>query len=395
MLQILPRRGLDTPTFAIAAGFFMLGLFRLTELNFLIFDEKFYVPTSILLGQGVSALNREHPPFAKELLALWFHIFGVSSATWRLLPLLCGSIAIYAAAAAMRDWRAGRILAGLLALSGLLYVVSRLALLEPFYFLFCALGTWAFVERRIAVAGVLLGLAVACKWSAVPLLACLFAIHAIRRPQQAVILLGVLPATVYFLTFIPLALVSQNPLSLINWFDLQLAMADRHGFVDPPHPYGSHVWNWLLGGGHMWIGTHDNPVLMLVNPAIALLTLPAVAFGLWKRWPEALLFCVLIAWWALTPKANQFVYHHLVPATFGMAVLVRAIAPRPRLAIGVLTAAAAMFAFLLPAYLGHALPLHRQLWPISPHSLPILNPEQRVRFDRLEHCLYHPAECRQ
>lgn len=394
MLQNPPRSGFDTPTLAIVAGFFLLGLFRLTELNLLIFDEKFYVPTSVLLGQGESALNREHPPFAKELLALWFHIFGVSSATWRLLPLLCGSVAIYASAAAMRDWQAGRIVAVLLSLSGLLFAVSRLAILEPFYFMFCALGTWAFVQRRFAMAGVLLGLAVASKWSAVPLLACFFAVHAFQRPLHAVIFLGFLPAVIYFLTFIPLAFVAQNPLSMGDWPDLQLAMLARHGFGDPDHPFDSHVWNWLLGGGHMWVGTSSNPILMLFNPVVALISLPAVAFGLWKRWPEAFLFCALAAWWALTPKANQFVYHHLLASTFGIAVLARALASRPRLAIGALSAAAAMFAFLLPALLGHALPAHRQLWPISPDPLPILNPEQRVRFDRLEYCLYHPAECR-
>lgn len=394
--RIHSQSGVDIPTLVITLTFFLLGLIGLGIPAHYISDEGFYIPTAVRISRGIDVMNREHPMFAKEMLAVWFQAWGVSSVTWRLLPLLCGSISIYAASAAMPDRISGRILGALLALGGLLFVLSRVGLLEAFYLMFCALGAWAFVARRYAPSGILFGLAIACKWTAAPLLACFCFIYAVRHPERlarGALLLSALPVAVYLLTFVPAFFVRSNPIGFGNLIPLQHAMLARHSFVDPPHPYASQAWQWVLGQGSFWLEHGENGILLAGNPAIMFCLPLAVVWGLWKRWPEAYIYCALILFWAITAKTNQFYYHYLLPSAFAMATLARILALCRWAKISLLSAGGIAFAFLYPAMTGHPWAVHRAIWPDKPGQIRSLTPDERTDFERREYCMYHPSTC--
>ena len=166
----------------LATAFFALCCVRLTIPGIAYFDEVHYVPALrewLALGEFT---NREHPPFAKQLLALSVLIFGDNPLGWRALPVVAGAAALFASMRAL--WfatlsRFATLAYGVLVASGfLLFVNARIAMLDIFYLAFLALAFWQSVaairepetgRRRLAIAGVMLGLAMASKWNALVL----------------------------------------------------------------------------------------------------------------------------------------------------------------------------------------------------------------------------------
>lgn len=390
-------RALDIPTLLIVLAFFLVGLIGLGNPQTYMFDEGFYVPSAVRLARGMDVANREHPMLGKELIALSMMLFGASSTGWRMLPLLFGSIGIYAAAAAMRDWRAGRILAVLLAVSGTLFVLSRLAMLEVFLFAFVALGAWAFASRRFALAGIAFGLALGVKWTAVPAVLGFCAIFAIWRPLplwRGVLALGVLPLAVYFLTFAPGFWVRDNPLTLDQLIPLQFAMKGYHDIPTVASRYASFWWQWLYGGGYIWMWEGKSPPLLAGNPVVYFALIPAVVFGLVKRWPAAFLWLLTLGFWAVTAKANLYAYHYLLPSAFGAACLANVLASKPKLGLAVLALAGACFAGMYPGLSGNGdLARVKAYWPVRPRSQQIPSEAEERTYERVQFCMKYPRAC--
>ncbi|MEM1945263.1 MAG: hypothetical protein QXX57_05955, partial [Nitrososphaerota archaeon] len=56
-----------------------------------IFDEYYYVPAARKLLAGV-AVNNEHPPLSKLLIALGIRLLGDNPMGWRFFPMLLSSL---------------------------------------------------------------------------------------------------------------------------------------------------------------------------------------------------------------------------------------------------------------------------------------------------------------
>lgn len=386
---------IDMATLLIVIAFFLIGLIGLGDPTNYYFDEGFYVPAAVRLGQGLDVVNREHPMLAKEMLATWFQLFGVGSASWRMPSLLCGAIAIYAAAMSVEDRRSRRLLAALLALCGLSFAISRVTLLEPYYLMFSALAVWAFTRGRYYTSGICFGLAIACKWSAAPLLVCFVAGYAVIHRDRLVrgaIAFGLLPAAIYLMTFLP-ALWLKNGLSLREILPLQWAMVNWHQFIGPSHPNSSHAWQWAIGAGAFWALEPPKGILIAGNPVVMLALLPAIAWGLWKRWPEAYIYVTIMMFWELTPKHNQYLYHYMLPAAFGLSALARIASTNRRFSITLITLSMISFALMYPAYTRHPLSLHTRIWPYREVRKKDFNQLEKADFARRDNCLYHLDQC--
>ena len=134
-----------------------------------------------------------HPPVGKELTAIGIKIFGYRPFGWRFAPAVVGTLAILVVyGIARRLWPTKRwpavAAATLVAVDGLEFVQSRLAMLDIFVMFFILLGIWLLlVDRdraygwtgprwwRIA-SGLSFGLAVSSKWAAIPLLPVIVAV---------------------------------------------------------------------------------------------------------------------------------------------------------------------------------------------------------------------------
>ncbi len=127
--------------------------------------------------------NPEHPPLGKLLIGLGMTLFGDNPFGWRIMSALFGVLTLVSGVMATR-WlflrRPAAIMAGLLMIfSQTLYIQARIAMLDIFMAGFLMLAFWllagaartAFADRwRFPFAGACLGLSVACKWTAIPLI---------------------------------------------------------------------------------------------------------------------------------------------------------------------------------------------------------------------------------
>jgi dolichyl-phosphate-mannose-protein mannosyltransferase len=166
-------------------------------------DETYYAPNS--LGylchgtdmsfvanaphncSGLEPVFAVHPPVGKILIAAGIKIFGYRPFGWRFFPALAGTlIVLLVYLIGRRLWPGRRWPAAaasiLVASDGLLFVQSRLAMLDIFLTFFIVLGVWLMLEDRARApgwkgprwwrlgAGVAFGLAIASKWAAIPML---------------------------------------------------------------------------------------------------------------------------------------------------------------------------------------------------------------------------------
>lgn len=384
---------------AIALGFWLLTLLRLTTPSTPYFDEVHYLPAARELLELVYFGNREHPLLGKEIIAASIAIFGDNSFGWRIFPALAGALALFAAMRAL--WFASQdrfaVLAyGLLLSSGVfLYVQSRIAMLDIFCVAFLAVAYWQLAaamrepetgRRRLALAGVMLGLAMAAKWSAVPLAMVpglgflvlrflagrrrlLFSRRGMPVPgitlAEASVWLGLAPLAVYALTFLPGWFFASNPIEggLIAH---HARMIELQANVVAPHPYQSQWWQWAGNIRPIWylyepVDGAQRGVLLLGNPLTMLLGLPALAWCAWQgvakrraaHGAAALLYALSVGFWIVAAKPVQFYYHYFLPSMFLLAGLALALADLRRAgwsksAWAVVAASLAVFAWFFP-----------------------------------------------
>ena len=262
---------------ALPLVFGALATIRLTIPSAPYFDEVHYLPAAreilAIWGDGGVYVNREHPLLGKELIALGIALFGDNPLGWRIMPLIAGMVALAASMRAL--WHASHdrfatLAYGVLLATGFhLFVFTRIAMLDVFMAAFLALAAWQFAaairepERgrwRLALTGIALGCALASKWNAVPLAMApgltffaarlaanrrrlIFSRRGIPVPgislAEAFVWLGVVPLTVYALTFAPGYWLggqfNASPLAEKGLIGLHQEMLDLQRQVLAPH----------------------------------------------------------------------------------------------------------------------------------------------------------------
>lgn len=392
------------------------------------FDEVHYVPAAREIlrwwqtGEG-GYLNPEHPPLAKQLMALGIAMLGDNPVGWRMMPLLAGMLALGAGMRAMWHASADRFATaafGLLLGTGFaLFVQSRIAMLDVFMAAFLLVAAWQFAaairqpetgRRRLALTGIALGCALASKWNAA-LLALLpglafFGARALagrrrlllsRRgaPVPGITLLeafgwlGVVPLGIYAISFVPGygmgTFLRPSPLNEFGLIGTQIEMLRLQSSVTQAHAYMSTWPQWALNTRGIWYlyeltDGAQRGVLLIGNPLTMLLGLPALAWcayaGVGRRnWAMIAAvagYGVALGMWAFAPKPVQFYYHYLMPSTFLLAALALALADLRQsarfgwLAWAVLAGSAAMLAVfykvLAAAPLDGAMSFTRWMW---------------------------------
>jgi len=350
----------------ITGAFLALVLHRLSIPSKEYFDEIHYLPAARNLLALSEARNIEHPMLGKELIALAIRLCGDTPFGWRIGSALSGTVALFAAMRA--TWwaslsRPATILAGLLLASNfVLFMIARIAMLDPYMLAFALLALWFCAHgvrnpvagrRDMVLAGVALGLSLASKWSVLPILAlpglafaaARFAALPGRRARlltasdagpvagvsvlEAGVWLGAVPVAVYLLTFIPLGWFVSGAVPFGEVIGLQSRMVALQQSVVKPHPYMSHWWQWVADWRPIWflyenVDGAQRGVLMVGNPFTMIAGLPALlacaAWG-WLRRDGAMLaafvlYAVSLGIWIVAPKPVQFYYHYLLPATF-------------------------------------------------------------------------------
>ncbi len=320
--------------------------------------------------------NREHPLLGKQMLALGVALSGDNPWGWRLVPTLLGALALYAAMRAL--WHATRsrfatlAYGALLATGFLLFVHTRIAMLDIFAIAFLALAMWQGAgamrepetgRKRLALAGVALGLAMAAKWNALVLAPVpglvflgiramagrrrlLFSRRGAPVPGitlvEAAVSLGLVPLLVYAATYLPAFRFETGAIGSVDGaaglIDHHAAMLGMQSGVTQPHPYSSQWWQWILNSRGIWflyefIDGAQRGILLIGNPLTMLLGLPALMWAAWRGIvrrqgvPLALvgLYALTLGFWVVADKPVQFYYHYLLPSMVLLAALAMAL----------------------------------------------------------------------
>lgn len=232
----------------------------------LVFDEVYYVDgardylkSGVELDKGAAEFI-VHPPVGKWAIALGIKIFGDTPFGWRFSAAVVGllSIALIFAIAKklFQSDFLGITAALLMSLDGLHLVMSRVALLDIFLSFFILLAFYLLITDRLWFAGIVMGLALGTKWSALYVLAALgiYLLIRYRNFLLTPIQFGIVPLLVYTTSWIGWFLssdgwsrnYSSNP--LVSWLHYHQEMLNFHTGLTTEHSYEASAWNWLILG---------------------------------------------------------------------------------------------------------------------------------------------------
>ncbi len=341
-----------------AQTLFIINLARPTKQ---VFDETHYVTAANYLLTLGGPLNIEHPLLGKEMIALGIMVFGDNSFGWRFFSTIAATavvVGVFAIAWQLIGRVRPAVIAAVLTILNItVFIQARIGMLDGFMAAFTVTGIaaliWAMrarperVLRRLALAGVLFGLAVGAKWAAIPFVA--FAVLAImfvpaddapalhRRRVTAVLLFGGISLIAYFITFTPAFFYTNNPLTLGTLLPFQLVMYTQQTQPLPPHTYQSSWWTWPLNLRPIWylyepVDGAVRGILLVGNPAIMWGGLVAVAACLYAavRQQARVAGVMAVLWigaylpWIIIPKKVGFFYYYYLPSIFLCLVLAAA-----------------------------------------------------------------------
>ncbi|WP_336978044.1 phospholipid carrier-dependent glycosyltransferase [Altererythrobacter fulvus] len=382
------------------AIFAALVFWRLGTPSRIYFDEVHYVPASRILATFDHITNREHPLLGKELIALGIAIFGDNPWAWRFFPAVAGVATFFAFMRGM--WfaslsRFATLASGILLATGfILFMMSRIAMLDIFMVCFAILALWMVAGAvrlptqarwRLILAGIFMGLALGSKWNAAPVLMVPgLAFLAIRLKEtgprfltatnagpirgisllEAGLWLGVLPVLVYLATFWPVFFYAKNPLTIGGYWEYHQKMWELQQQTVKPHPYMSRWYQWVIDWRPIWflydkVDGAQRGVLLLGNPFSMIAGLVAVGWcafaGVMRQNKAALAMAVLygvtLGMWIIAPKPIQFYYHYFLPSCFLLGAMAVALddlwkSGWRKTALGGLALSVAMFAVFYP-----------------------------------------------
>ena len=385
----------------IALFFLTLCWWRLGIPTDVYFDEVHYVKAARGLIAG-TRINPEHPMFGKTMIAAAIRWLGDTPLNWRVPSALLGAAGLFAIGR-MVWFTSGRRLAALgamilVATNFFWFVHSRIAMLDMTMAGLGMIGLWqcAAATRlprqarwRLALAGILFGLALGSKWSIAPVIAVPGLILAGARLVQhrsrfltarsggpvegislieAALWLGLVPLAVYWLTYWPAFHWTTNPIDWrqpLAWHKFMIQLQDS---VVKLHPYRSDWQDWVINRRAIWylyreIDGAQRGIMLIGNPVTMFAGLAALVWATvvgvrQRRWDAlgfVLLYALSLALWPLSGKPIQFFYHYLLPNTFMMCALALALEALWRtqddlrwLAPVVLVGSAAMFVWFYP-----------------------------------------------
>jgi dolichyl-phosphate-mannose--protein O-mannosyl transferase len=352
-----------------------LTLPRLTTPVEYVFDELYYAFTAGNYVAGNEAYNSRipptedpaiewtHPPLAKLWIAGGILVAGDSAVGWRLPSVLlsvAGVLVTFFLGLSLTGSRAASALAAaLLLFDGVYFIESRLGMSNLLVLVTTAgalLGLSRVltapperIARPLLATGVMLGLALATKWSAAALLGltwlaiCWRVIDLWRRDQDAAgreailpfllwtpVAMALVPAAVYLASFSHFFLTGHD---WANFVALHRDMLTYHRELGVVHSNSSWWWEWPLALRPVWYYVNEgletgsyiiaNGNLLLYWPMVVAVLWLAIDW--WGRRPAAL-WVLLIGFfgqwlpWALSPRGT-FIYHFLPAVPFGCIAL--------------------------------------------------------------------------
>ena len=367
------------------------------------FDEPYFVPEARAFIQHKPNPAPDAPPLAKPplgrlIIALGMEATGDNPFGWRIAGVTCGALTVVAvylwAYLLLQDSSLATLAAGLALLNNFLFVMSRIATVDVFLLFFLMWSLVAYTAaitldvgaglRRILFcsAGILVGLAGACKWNAIDTLGVFFlttfallwvssrtAANSIsplsaygRNVKQiglAVLLIGLIVAPIasYSLAFWPVCRSIHRPFSFRELAAMNTFMW-HFNRTTAVNPFLISPWySWPLNLSPMRVLSYlvGNPVITWSGLiALALCLRRFCASDTFPKGLVLLLFSANFLQWAVTPQKGLYYYYYypcVMILSVGIAVATRSLPSRVfglRISFLVLAAAAIFFVRCYP-----------------------------------------------
>ncbi len=317
------RRDFFAPALLVAlAGF--TRFWRITTPNELVFDEIYFSAFANNYLQHTTFFD-SHPPLGKYLIALGIRFFGFVPLGYRAMGALFGIgvvVLIYRLGTKLFNSRGVGFLAGLFAaLEGVLLVESRAGLINIFAVFFSLAAYDLFLRSGdaapekpcwlyLAGAGICIGAAAAVKWIGAASFGVIFVVYLAAKagrewkwaarwlpsagplpqlshihPDLFLACCALLPLVIYCATFS----IHLNQIPDFHFFELHRQMFGYHAHLQAGHGYASPWWSWPLlqrPVNYFWhvdaATQTTSTILLLGNPAVWWLAIPATLFGVWR-----------------------------------------------------------------------------------------------------------------
>jgi len=269
--------------------------FDRTHLNNMYFDEIYFTRTAVEHIENVNPYETTHPPLGKEIIAVSILLFGMSPFGWRLLGALFGVLILIVMYVFLKNLFGKTIVSIcgtlLFGFDFMRFVQTRISTIDT-YVVFFILLSFFFMYRYVtinadapfrksllplAMSGVFFGLICTVKWVGLYAGAGLLVIYIIHLFQlgfnysnskrrdfgeylaitlfSSIIFFVVIPAVIYYLTYIPYGLARGMTLrGGMLWdpdfvqlvWNNQLLMYSYHSWLVAEHPFSSVWWQWIL-----------------------------------------------------------------------------------------------------------------------------------------------------
>lgn len=366
----------------LALAFFLAGI---SKPPLYIFDEYPYANGARSILSGNQDLNPEHPPLAKFFIAASIKLAGDSPFGWRAAGAFFGALTLLAiflwTYLLLRDCALALTAAALTLFNNFLFVMSRVAMLDVFYFAFVMWGVLAFTaailleislaRRRFLLlsSGMLFGLGAACKWNAAVTLAGIAFVAAVLSMRNThhlrevgattlTIALGIVPVAAYALAYWPLCYRFHRPFTVTELVEMNAFIWRYH--VNCPGNAALDVrwYQWFFRA------TPERGLSYLMGNFVVvwggLLALVLCAWRFLRSWALAeglvtLFYLINLLQWVVIPQKRLVYYYYFPPAMFlGVAIAIMlSRMQKPclfgvRVSVLILTAAAVFFLYCYP-----------------------------------------------
>ena len=356
-------------------------LFHLGYPSQMYFDEIYHVPTAILMQNGdfqtpfkvplsfnnQPSLDWLHPPLAKYFQALSMATFGINAIAWRLPSLIFSLLTLVVFYFMVRflgqnflfkkesntkkldlSINLSLIACFFLSLDGLFLVQSRIAMNDVFVLFFVLMATFVYIiylvnkkSLMLLISGMLFGLALASKWSALWILLFLLTkellmLKSVKKIPFLLFSLLLTPTFIYLLVYLPMFWQGQ---SLSDFFVLQKTIFSSQLTNPSTHLYSSNPLIWILNLRPVWYftahfsATWSANIFALGNPLLCFYMLIAFfvsIFFLMKHKlnvlaHENIYFILLLYLFSFLPwiifSRIMFFYHYLLAIPFLLILL--------------------------------------------------------------------------
>jgi len=377
-LHLVRSRLLQSNLFLSLIIFFLgynVFIFNIDSIRYPYFDETNYITAGLqFLNHGINE-NWSHPPLGKLLIGLGIGLFGNNVIGWRIVSVVSGAVTLvamfYLGLLLFKSKTLALIGVLLSALNQLLFVESRIALLDAPMFACVAVGIvlflfhWLEGKSEVFLFGSFLcfGFAIAIKWfGLVPLLLCLLLIPmkswVLERKEKGQTKAKAIKAVIVLV--VSLGCYCGSFLICLNMKHPKYAAPlnhEKYGFQDilevqskmfqaqmnfrnNEHLFQSRWYAWPFMRKISWLvfpytgdqkgNSKKQGIGIIGNPLIMWGGLMAMAFCFWVSFSEKSIVAFFISWlylgmvlfWALIPNRTTFYYYYFPASMFlGMAIV--------------------------------------------------------------------------